>query len=61
MRIIETSYGDVRIFSERIFGYKRFIAETFNGKDWDTQVYSSLWYKLEDIKNIVEEKLKNEK
>ena len=27
MRLLEESYGDVRIFSERPFGYKRYIVE----------------------------------
>ena len=52
--IIEESYGDVRIFSERIFGYKRYIVEYPDDK---TEVYSGLWYKLEQIKEIVEKYL----
>ena len=51
MRLLEESYGEVRIFSERIFGYKRYIVEYPDDK---TEVYSSLWYKLDKIKEIVE-------
>ena len=54
MRLLEVSYGDVRIFSERIFGYKRYIVEYEDNK---IEVYSSLWYKLDKIKEIVEKYL----
>tara|TARA_Y100000022_G_C13036393_1_gene277962 strand:+ start:5 stop:178 length:174 start_codon:yes stop_codon:yes gene_type:complete len=53
MRLLEESYGDVRIFSERPFGYKRYIVER---KD-STQIYSGLWYSLEKIKEFVEKDL----
>ena len=55
MRLLEESYGDVRIFSERPYGYKRYIVET---KD-STRLYSGLWYKLEQIKEFVEKDLKS--
>ena len=54
MRLLEVSYGDVRIFSERTFGYKRYIVEY---EDKKIEVYSSLWYKLDKIKEIVEKYL----
>ena len=54
MRLLEVSYGDVRIFSERIFGYKRYIVEY---EDKKIEVYSSLWYKLDKIKENVEKYL----
>tara|TARA_B110000008_G_C16780407_1_gene488422 strand:+ start:146 stop:319 length:174 start_codon:yes stop_codon:yes gene_type:complete len=53
MRLLEENYGDIRIFSERPFGYKRYIVES---KD-STQVYSGLWYKLDKVKEIVEKDL----
>ena len=53
MRLLEENYGDVRIFSERPFGYKRYIVES---KD-NTQIYSGLWYKLDKVKEIVEKYL----
>jgi hypothetical protein len=54
MRLLEEAYqlnnsglGDVRIFSERTFGYKRYIVDWGNG---DTTMFSSLWYKLDRVK-----------
>lgn len=58
MRLLEANYGDVRIFSERPFGYKRYIVEWQDGA---TTMYSGLWYKKEKVIKIVEEKLKNGK
>jgi|TARA_B000000609_G_scaffold42392_1_gene30488 hypothetical protein len=55
MRLLEESYGDVRIFSERPFGYKRYIVE----RPDSTQIYSGLWYSLEKIKEFVEKDLKS--
>ena len=54
MRLLEENYGDVRIFSERPFGYKRYIVEWSKG---DTEVYSGLWYKLDKVKELVEARL----
>ncbi len=53
MRLLEESYGDVRIFSERPFGYKRYIVE----RPDSTQIYSGLWYSLEKVKEFVEKDL----
>jgi len=53
MRLLEESYGEVKIFSDRPFGYKRYIVE----KPESTQIYSSLWYKLDKIKEFVEKDL----
>lgn len=55
MRVLVESYGDVRIFYDRPFGYKRYIVE------WPdrTQMYSGLWYKEKKVREIVEEQLKN--
>ena len=53
MRLLEESYGDVRIFSERPFGYKRYIVEWEN----HTEIFSGIWYKLDKVKEIVEAKL----
>tara|TARA_B100000767_G_C19467410_1_gene410620 strand:- start:58 stop:228 length:171 start_codon:yes stop_codon:yes gene_type:complete len=54
MRLLLENYGDVRIFQDRPFGYKRYIVEYRDGR---TQMYSSLWYKLEKVKKIVEDSL----
>jgi hypothetical protein len=55
MRVLVESYGDVRIFYDRPFGYKRYIVE------WPdhTKMYSGLWYKEKKVKELVEEQLKN--
>ena len=54
MRILVAGYEGVRIFSERPFGYKRYIVEWANG---DTQTFSGLWYNEKTVKEIVEDKL----
>jgi len=54
MRLLVKNYGDVRIFSERPFGYKRYIVEWNDGT---TSMYSGLWYKEEKVKEIVEDNL----
>ena len=53
MRVLVESYGDVRIFSERPFGYKRYIVE------WQThtQLYSGLWYSEKRVKELVEKQI----
>ena len=53
MRVLVENYGDVRIFSERPFGYKRYIVEW---KD-QTQRYSGLWYSEDKVKELVEKKI----
>ena len=61
MRLLEEVYqinnsglGDVRIFSDRIFFYKRYHVDWGNG---DETMYSSLWYKLPEVKKIVEQRV----
>jgi hypothetical protein len=54
MRLLEANYGDVRIFSERPYGYKRYIVEWQNGA---TTTFSGLWYKKEKVIKLVEEQL----
>ena len=55
MRLLEAAYhGGVRVFSERPFGYKRYIVEWPDGT---TQTYSSIWYKKEQIMEIVEKEI----
>tara|TARA_Y100001937_G_scaffold22143_1_gene31465 strand:- start:1053 stop:1226 length:174 start_codon:yes stop_codon:yes gene_type:complete len=51
MRVLVESYGDVRIFSERPFGYKRYIVEWSDGR---TEIFSGLWYKEDKVKEIIE-------
>ena len=55
MRLLEAAFhGGVRIFSERPYGYKRYIVEYPNG---DIYTYSALWYKKDDIIKLVEKQL----
>ena len=54
MRLLLENYGDARIFQDRPFGYKRYVVEY---KDGNTQMYSSLWYSLKKVKQIVEDSL----
>ena len=54
MRILVENYGNVRIFKDRPYGYKRFIVEW---KDGGTQIYSGIWYKEEQIKRKVEKEI----
>lgn len=53
MRIVLQNYGDCVLYAERPFGYRRFIVE------WPThtQLFSSIWYKEEQVRQIIEEKL----
>jgi len=54
MRLLEMSYGDVRIFSTRPFGYKRYHVEWNDGR---TQLYSGIWYSLDKVKQLTEAQL----
>ena len=54
MRVLLQNYGDVRIFYDRPFGYKRYHVDWGDGHE---SMFSSLWYKEEAVKKIVEEKL----
>tara|TARA_Y100001970_G_C14230869_1_gene858549 strand:+ start:2209 stop:2385 length:177 start_codon:yes stop_codon:yes gene_type:complete len=54
MRLLEKSYGKVRIFSDRPFGYKRYHVDWGDGS---TTMYSSIWYRFSKVCLIVEEKI----
>lgn len=54
MRLLVENYGEVRIFSERPFGYKRYYVQW---KDGTEQVFSGLWYSEKKVREIVEEQL----
>tara|TARA_B100001029_G_scaffold138032_1_gene117167 strand:- start:38 stop:268 length:231 start_codon:yes stop_codon:yes gene_type:complete len=54
MRVLVKNYGNVRIFKDRPYGYKRWIVEW---KDGGTEIYSGIWYKEEQIKRKVERKI----
>ena len=55
MRVLEAAFhGGTRMFSERPYGYKRYIVEYPDG---ETQTYSALWYKKDDIIKKVEKEI----
>ena len=54
MRVLVENYGNVRIFKDRPYGYKRWIVEW---KDGGTEIYSGVWYKEEQIKRKVEKEI----
>jgi hypothetical protein len=54
MRVLVENYGDVRIFSDRPYGYKRYHVQWSDGTE---QMFSGLWYSKNKVKEIVEEKL----
>ena len=56
MRLLEESYGDIRIFSERPYGYKRYIVEWEDGR---LQMYSGLWYTFDKVKELVEKNIES--
>lgn len=59
MRLLVANYGDVQIYSDRPFGYKRYHVEwKFDGSK---QMYSSLWYSKDDVIKIVEDNLPERK
>jgi hypothetical protein len=58
MRLLEESYGDIRIFSERPYGYKRYIV-TWGGPEGRETMYSSIWYSLDKVKHLVEKEIES--
>ena len=54
MRLLVENYGEVRVFSERPFGYKRYYVQW---KDGTEQVFSGLWYSEKKVREIVEDSL----
>jgi len=62
MRLLIKNYGDVRVFKDRPYGYKRFIVEWLNGQsEWkdNIEIYSGIWYSEADILKKVENRLEN--
>ena len=54
MRVLIKNYGDCRVFSDRPFGYKRYIVSWNDGTE---TMYSGLWYKEKRVLEIVEDSL----
>ena len=55
MRVLIKSYGDVRIFYDKIFCYKRYhvLWECEN----KLETYSGLWYNEKQVIKLVEDRL----
>lgn len=54
MRLLKENYGDVRIFQDRPFGYRRYHVVWNDGRE---TMYSGLWYSYAKVKEIVEGEL----
>lgn len=54
MRLLVANYGDVRIFSDRPFGYKRYHVQWQDGNE---EMFSGIWYSEKKVKKIVEDRL----
>ena len=54
MRVLLENYGDVHIFYDRPFGYRRYHVDWGDGHQC---MFSGLWYKEEAVRKIVEERL----
>ena len=52
MRLFEHSHKGIRLFSERPYGYKRYIAVHADGRE---TMYSGLWYKLDKVKELIQQ------
>ena len=56
MRVLVESYGDIRIFSDRPFGYKRYHVEWEDGIE---SMFSGLWYSEKKVIQIVEKHIQD--
>ncbi len=56
MRVLLWNYGEVRIFYDRPFGYKRYHVDWHDGT---ISTYSGLWYSEKKVKTLVLQKLEN--
>ena len=62
MRVLVKNYGDVRVFKDRLYGYKRYIVEWLNGQsEWEdnTEIYSGIWYSEKQILKKVEKRFEH--
>ena len=58
MRLLEYQYKSARIFSDRIFGYKRYYVQWTDDPNGRQTMYSGLWYSLDKVREIVKKELK---
>jgi len=56
MRALVESYGDIRIFSDRPFGYKRYHVEWEDGTE---SMFSGIWYSESKVIQLVEKHIQD--
>ena len=56
MRMLVESYGDIRIFSDRPLGYKRYHVQWEDGTE---SMFSGLWYSEKKVIQIVEQHIQD--
>ena len=54
MRVLLKNYGDVRIFTERPFGYKRYVVQW---EDGTLEFFNGLWYREKKVIELVEQRI----
>jgi hypothetical protein len=56
MRVLVESYGDIKIFSDRPFGYKRYHVQWEDGTE---SMFSGLWYSKSQVIETVEKHIQS--
>ena len=56
MRMLVESYGDIKIFSDRPFGYKRYHVEWEDGTE---SMFSGIWYSESKVIQLVEKHIQD--
>tara|TARA_B100000035_G_scaffold283608_1_gene265942 strand:- start:427 stop:600 length:174 start_codon:yes stop_codon:yes gene_type:complete len=54
MRVLLKNYGDVRIFTERPYGYKRYVVQW---EDGTLEFFNGLWYREKKVIELVEQRI----
>ena len=53
MRLLEYNWGNIKVYSERPYGYKRYVVEN---EDGSLQIFSGLWYSIKTILQLLKDK-----
>ena len=56
MRVLVESYGDIKIFSDRPFGYKRYHVQWEDGTE---SMFSGIWYSKSHVIETVEKHIQS--
>mgnify|MGYP000011389485 FL=1 len=56
MRVLVESYGTIKIFSDRPFGYKRYHVQWEDGTE---SMFSGLWYSESKVIKLVEKHIQD--